>query len=149
MRLSKLLLLCMWIGLTGCGDPIGTACRFEGSGFSASDNCRYRCMAVRNIRCPDGTDIRPQLCSGKPDCTPGSCATGEVCYHVADPFNTESYCLPENVCGSFTPAELDAWSERSMLRAAEMRADYEARKLRRQRMKTVPAPDAVQHGTRD
>ncbi|MEZ5597869.1 MAG: hypothetical protein R3E84_16030 [Pseudomonadales bacterium] len=136
----RLLCVVLSFGLFGCKDPIGTTCSFEGSGFTASDNCRHRCLDTRSIQCPDGREIRPRMCSGAPGCEPGTCAANEVCYHVADPFEVESYCLPANVCGPLDADALADWSTHSMEHAAGLRAESAARKARALEHTSVPGP---------
>ncbi len=127
--------------LAGCGDPIGAPCEFSGSGFTASDNCRHRCLEHRSITCPDGTVIqRPKICSGARQCEPGGCANGQACYHVSDPFNKESYCLPNNLCGPLSAEEIAFWESSSKAAADELIAEWEAKKQKRQ--PTAPTPSA-------
>lgn len=119
--------------LSGCsGDPIGTACKFEGSGFHASTNCQYRCLETRAIQCPEGNVIRPAVCSGTIGCQPGGCGPGQVCYTMQDPFEEESFCVTANLCGSYQATTLADWEQTSASSAATLRAEYEARKRRRE-----------------
>ena len=127
--------------LTACGgDPIGAPCEFKGSGFSAGDNCRYRCLDTRQIICPDGSSLRPSQCSGASGCEPGGCPDGQVCYAIDDPFNRESYCVPADLCGGLSPAALDGWEQESFERAAATRALYEEKRRRREAAKAAGEP---------
>ena len=118
--------------LAGCGDPIGTPCAIQGSGFHASDDCRYRCLQYRGINCPDGSAVNPHICSGEERCAPGSCPQGQICYHIADPFNEESYCVPADVCGSVDQSRLSQWESDSAAAAQALRLEY----LERQRLRS-------------
>jgi len=131
LRIPLLAMLLGVITAAGCGDPIGSPCRFTGSGFTASDNCRYQCLETRNIVCPDGAQTRPQVCSGARHCSPGECPHGQVCYHVADPFEEQSYCVPETICGAYPTDALAKWSAQSVETAAALRDEYAERKARR------------------
>ncbi|MEM7099808.1 MAG: hypothetical protein AAF541_16190 [Pseudomonadota bacterium] len=131
--------------IAACGDPIGTACQFEGSGFTASDNCRYRCLEYRAISCPDGTQIQgPKICSGAQQCEPGSCPSGQTCYHVPDPFEKESYCLPADICGELSSHAIGLWEKESKAVSDELVAEWETKQARRQNQVTSPA--AVNEG---
>lgn len=135
-----LLALGMCLLLAGCGDPVGASCRFEGSGFTASDNCRHRCLQYREIVCPDGRAIRPQICSGERQCVPGSCPDGQVCYHVDDPFELESYCVPADVCGGQSARALERWEQASLATSRETLAEWQAKQQRRGKLTpTAPA----------
>ena len=134
MRISGILRLVglyILIGLAGCGDPIGTPCAIQGSGFHASDECRHRCLQYRKITCPGGDLVNPHICSGPKQCVPGSCPDGQTCYHIADPFNEESYCVPSDVCGAMNAAQLRQWENQSAAIASKLRTEYEARRERR------------------
>lgn len=117
--------------LSACGDPVGTSCHFTGSGFTASDNCRYRCLQHREVACPDGNNIRPKVCSGPQQCMPGGCPSGQTCYHINDPFNKESYCVSDNICGDQTPNVLLQWEKSSLAIAEKTLAEYAERKRQR------------------
>ena len=137
---GRLLALGMCLLLAGCGDPIGTSCRFQGSGFTASDNCRHRCLEHRRIVCPDGRAIRPQICSGRRQCAPGSCPGGQVCYHVDAPFELESYCVPADICGSQPAGVLKRWEQASLATSRETLAEWQVKKQQRgQLTPTAPA----------
>ena len=128
--------------LVACGDPIGAACHFEGSGFTASDNCRHRCLQYRALVCPDGRTLKPQICSGEPLCEPGACPAGQVCYHVNDPFEKESYCLPADICGRQSAAGLAAWEQASLEISEKSVAAWEAKQQLRSKLNaTAPAED--------
>lgn len=141
-RRSANLLMSLSIGLvlTGCGDPIGTACEFRGSGFHASTNCTYRCLETRVIACPGGEQLRPPVCSGRTACQPGECPQGQICYHVQDPFEEESFCIEDTLCAGLSAAELQRWERETQVTAAALRAEYEAR-MQRRRAITSPALD--------
>ena len=142
MTAARYLLLALFpaLLLAACGDPIGAACHFEGSGFTASDNCRHRCLQYRAVVCPDGTTLKPQICSGRPQCGPGACPAGEVCYHVNDPFEKESYCLPADICGRQSAAGLAAWEQVSLAISRQSIAAWEAKRQARTKLKaTAPA----------
>lgn len=127
--------------LVGCaGDPMGADCEFRGSGFHASTNCRYRCLETRAIECPDGALIRPAVCSGKTDCSPGDCAEGTVCYTMQDAFSEESFCIPRDLCGDYPENALAAWEKEKQVAAAALRAEYEERRRLRERNAQQTAP---------
>lgn len=108
--------------LAGCGQPVGTACTIEGSGFTARHPCASKCLSRWNVRCPNGDVVQPQICAGKSDCQPGSCPTGQVCYHFEDPFDDVSYCLPKTVCGRpLNQQEARNWERHSEERASQLR----------------------------
>lgn len=128
--------------LAGCGQPVGTACTIEDSGFTARHPCASKCLSRWNVRCPNGDVVQPQVCAGKSDCQPGSCPTGQVCYHFEDPFDAVSYCLPKTVCGSLL--------NQQQARDWELRSQEVARKLRQRRKQhiapaktSVPAPTST------
>lgn len=134
----SLLALCALL-LSGCGDPIGTPCKFSGSGFTASDNCRYRCLEHRTIHCPDDTVLAgPKVCSGQRQCNPGECPNGQTCYHVPDPFKKESYCIDSNLCGDYSAAELSAWELDAKRISDEKIAAWQAKQQRMQNKPTLP-----------
>ena len=141
VAVRHLLLVAIPLLTAGCGDPIGSACQFTGSGFQASDNCRHRCLQYRPISCPGGQQINPHICSGRRDCTPGSCGTGELCYTVEDPFNLESYCVPADVCGALTPSTIAEFEAASQSKAERLRAAYTEKQRRRKTAKPTTAPD--------
>ena len=117
--------------LSGCGAAPGDPCAIEGDGFQASDNCRYRCLQHRPITCPDRREINPQVCSGKPGCTPGSCGAGELCYTVFDPTNLESYCIPADLCGPLDEAQQQNLEAGSLQEARALRARHAAQQLKK------------------
>ena len=124
----------------GCGDPVGTPCVIQGSGFQASHDCRYRCLQYRSITCPDGSAVNPHICSGQEQCTSGSCPQGQFCYHIADPFNEESYCVPADVCGNIDQTRLSGWESDSAAAAQALRLEYlERQRLRSDAPATKPA----------
>lgn len=126
----------VWIGLlmlAACGDPVGSACDFVGSGFTASDNCRHFCLEHRAINCPDGAQINPHICSGKRQCDSGGCPDGQVCYHVDDPFNKESYCVPDDICGPQSPEVLAIWEKATLKRSDDTLREWEEKKERRRK----------------
>jgi hypothetical protein len=125
--------------LGACGDPIGSPCRFQGSGFQASDNCRHQCMQTRNVVCPDGTNLRPEICSGRSQCEPGSCPQGQICYHVDD-LNMQSYCILADTCGELAPDTLHEWELKSYAVNRATVDAWEAKKRRMSKNKT-PAMD--------
>ncbi len=138
--MQKLISLTLLLLLFGCGDPPGTACSMTGSGFSASDNCRHRCLQHQNIVCPDGNSISPDICSGKRQCNPGGCPDGQLCYHVNDPFEKESYCVVADICGVQTLDVLAAWEQSSLKAAEESMAIWTEKQNRRGELKvTAPA----------
>ena len=121
--MKRLTLLVVTLLITGCGDPIGSACQIAGSGFTAKHNCRHKCLQYREIVCPDGQRIRSASCSGKPDCTPGSCASGQLCYHIQDPFERESYCVAGDICGQYPASALQQWERQSQSSAEQLRRE--------------------------
>ncbi len=130
-------LLLMLSLLAGCGDPVGAQCDFQGSGFTASDNCRYRCLEHRTIHCPDGTVVQgPKICSGATQCDPGGCPDDQACYHVRDGFKKQSYCVPTTLCGELAPAALAQWELDSKRLSDAMVEQWERK---RERMKNNPA----------
>ncbi len=134
------LALCSALLLFGCGDPIGAPCDFTGSGFTASDNCRHRCLEHRTIECPDGSEIKgPKVCSGRTQCDPGECGDGQVCYHVSDPFEKDSYCIENTMCGALETSELTAWEAASKSRSDELIKAWEEKQTRRTNAPTKPA----------
>lgn len=125
--------------LNGCGDPIGSPCDFTGSGFTASDNCRYRCLEHRTIACPDGSEVKgPKVCSGPTQCNPGECGDGQVCYHASDPFEKDSYCIESTMCGSLDSGELDAWETASKDQSDALIAEWKAKQKRRNKVVSEP-----------
>jgi hypothetical protein len=126
---KTLLLMVLVLMVSGCGRPAGSACLFEGSGFTASDPCATRCLSHWDIACPDGTVVHPKVCAGKKDCTPGSCPDGQVCYAFDDPFEDRRYCIPDNVCGVLPDAAARAhWEQAAAQKAAATRAKWEAKR---------------------
>lgn len=135
----------LWLGsvvlallVAGCGNPVGTPCSIEGSGFTASHDCATKCLSRWTVNCPDGTTVRPGVCAGDSGCQPGECPSGQVCYHFDDPFETRSYCIPDNVCGMQPDDDVRSrWELDSKTAAAAMRARYESK--RQPRTATAPA----------
>lgn len=133
-----------WLGsaalallVTGCGNPVGTPCSIEGSGFTASHDCATKCLARWTVNCPDGATVRPGVCAGVSGCQPGECPSGQVCYHFDDPFETRSYCIPDNVCGMQPDDDVRSrWELDSKAAAAAMRSRYESK--RQPRAATAP-----------
>ena len=104
------------------GDPVGESCRITGSSFFASHDCTHKCLQHRQIICPSGDRIRPKVCSGKADCDPGNCPDGQVCYTIDDPYNRESYCVHNDICGApLNDADARQWERESRDRAVETR----------------------------
>lgn len=129
MKRKAALFLLVVLGLLigACGQPIGTACQISGSGFHAKDPCANKCLSRWAVNCPDGSRLTPNVCTGKKDCTPGSCPQGQACYSFDDPFDERSYCIPESACGSpLSAGQRLRWEEDSANTAAQMRARYEA-----------------------
>jgi len=140
-------IVCLLIGLGAllgaCGQPVGASCMITGSGFTAKDPCANQCLSRWSLRCPDGSRLTPNVCTGKQGCTPGSCPQGQVCYSFDDPFEERSYCIPDNLCGGApTSAQLRHWERDSAARAAAIRAKYEA-KSTRQGGKVAPTAEPV------
>lgn len=132
--------------LAGCGDPVGAQCDFQGSGFTASDNCRHRCLEHRTIHCPDGSVVQgPKICSGATQCDPGDCPDDQACYHVRDGFKKQSYCVPTTLCGELAPAVKAQWELDSKRISDDLVKQWE---LKRERMKGNPptAPAVVLPG---
>lgn len=127
--------------VAGCGDNIGAACEITGSGFTAKHNCRVKCLYYNDVQCPDGSTLKPQMCSGASNCNPGSCPDGQICYSYDDPFEKESYCVPATLCGEQTDAALAAWERESRRRADATREAMEQR-MQRRRLNTTPAGTA-------
>lgn len=66
------------------------------------------------------------------------------CYHVNDPFEKESYCLPADICGQQSAAALAAWEQASLAISEKSLAAREAKKLRLGELKpTAPAKEPV------
>ena len=129
-------------GLGGCGDPIGSPCEFQGSGFTASDNCRHRCLQHRTIHCPDGTEIKgPRVCSGPTQCDPGTCGEGEACYHTRDPFKKQSHCVQTSLCGDLAEGTVNQWEADSKQLSDGLIKEWEAKQQRRKQATTSEAPD--------
>lgn len=124
--------------LVGCGSTSGTPCETTGSGFTASHNCQHRCLSRTSIFCPSKERILPKVCSGAPDCEPGSCPQGEVCYTINDAFEDVSYCIPETVCGDIDKQELAAWERFTKQLAGQTRLEQELKEQRRRGAATQP-----------
>ncbi|XOV84960.1 MAG: hypothetical protein ACFHXK_07510 [bacterium] len=146
----KLLLTCLSVLLlSGCGNPAGTPCQITGSGFTASHDCRHKCLSRWTVECPDGRRVTPGTCSGSFACTPGSCPDGQVCYHDNDPFDDRSYCVVANTCGSLSASDLKHWEITTVARQHEVIAARLEKEARRQKwrkenpgVKTTPtSPD--------
>ena len=115
----------------GCGEPPGAPCEIVGSGFTARDACRHRCLSRWQLTCPDGERITPGICTGAFDCEPGSCPAGQLCYSDDDPFEDRSFCVPAEVCGPLDAEAIRRFElERvaAQAEAAAMRAEKEARR---------------------
>lgn len=119
--------------LVGCGNPAGTPCETTGSGFTASHDCKYRCLSRWTVACPDGNRVTPGTCSGAFECSPGSCPDGQVCYHDADPFDDRSFCVMANTCGNLSGAALRDWELKTVLRQNEVIAARLEKEARRQK----------------
>jgi hypothetical protein len=133
--------LCASLWLVGCGQSAGAPCAFKGDGFQSRHNCATQCLARWDVRCPDGSDLRPAVCAGRKGCTPGSCPDGQVCYSFDDPFEEVSYCIPDNVCGAATSIDLlRRWEQDSADKAAASRAAMAAKRQHRSGAVTVPVP---------
>ncbi len=132
IRPMKLLLgLSITLLLGACGNPAGTACETEGSGFTASHDCKHRCLSRWGVICPDGSSVAPSTCSGSFGCSPGSCPDGQVCYHDVDPFDDRSFCIVSNTCGDLSKPALQEWELTSVARQQEVieaRLEKEARR---------------------
>lgn len=127
-KLASFAVLQMVIALlVSCGSTSGTPCETVGSGFTASHDCRHKCLSRTAIVCPDESRTLPKLCSGQLGCAPGGCEEGEVCYSVNDPFEQVSFCIPESVCGPMNPQEKTAWEVFSQQLAAQSRRQHELR----------------------
>ncbi len=107
--------------IPACGAGMGQPCEIVGSGFTASHDCRYKCLSLTNVLCPDGNRLKPKLCTGPLQCQPGTCPNGSVCYAVDDPFDEVSYCVPETTCPGVNQDELNSWERRSFERATQTR----------------------------
>ncbi|MEZ5573912.1 MAG: hypothetical protein R3E64_18140 [Halioglobus sp.] len=119
---------------SGCRDPIGTPCIIEGTGFTASHNCRGKCLYYNAVICPDGRAVVPKFCSGATQCEPGSCPDGQVCYNYDDPFDEKNYCIPDDLCGPMSSENRSAWEREALLRAQSTRAKW----ARKRPMATKP-----------
>ncbi len=75
-------------------------------------------------------------------CDPGGCPDGQVCYHVADPFDKESYCLPAGICGPMSAGELAVWEATSRAKAEELIGQWQAKKQKRQQTRPMPTVEA-------
>ncbi len=129
------------VGLVcACGEPVGSPCQIVGDGFHARDACAHRCLSRWSITCPGGEAVVPGVCSGDFGCSPGSCPSGQVCYHDNDPFDDRSYCLPADVCGAQSADVLTRWERRTLDRQEEIRAARRAPPaLRAKPVPTAPA----------
>lgn len=129
----------LWLTVLGCEDPAGTPCELSSGmlGFGFSDDCQGRCLALTTVICPDGSEVRRAVCSGREDCTMGRCAAGEACYAVPDPFEEETFCAPEGICGALDPAAIQAWERHSHANARDVREEW-AKKRRARVDKTSP-----------
>ncbi len=139
--LALLALATLVVVPSGCGDPVGTECRISGSGFHARHGCRHRCLSRWQVSCPDGRRVTPNTCSGAFGCRPGSCPDGQVCYHDDDPFDDRSFCVVATTCGEIDRAALAEWERESLEAQERMRAEREAKQLRRERWR-AQHPDA-------
>ncbi len=118
---AYLLFIAASVALAGCGDPIGSACSIRGSGFTASNDCRNKCLMYKKIRCPDGSRIAPKVCSGKESCTTGGCPSGQICYFEDDGTDETSYCVLAETCGVQSDDSLAQWEQDSFTIAEETR----------------------------
>ena len=110
---------------------MGAPCEITGSGFTASHDCRHKCLSRTAIVCPDETKTSPKLCSGVSGCQPGECGDGEICYTVNDPFEQVSYCIPDTVCGLSSVGEKKAWEAFANQVATQTRLQQEIKEQRR------------------
>lgn len=132
------------LAAVGCGAGPGEPCATSGSGFTASDPCRSKCLDRWGIECPGGETIHPGLCAGREGCEPGACPDDQICYRFNDPFENRTFCIPRTVCPD-APADEDGrrrWEELSIERAEKTRAEYERRKGAPQR-DPDPAPQTT------
>lgn len=126
--------------LAACGKPAGSPCSITGSGFTASHDCKTKCLSRWGVNCPDGSRVTPGVCAGREGCTPGSCPDGLACYSFDDPIEERSYCLPETVCGSALSADARlSWEQHSADAAAAKRAAWSAKFPPRSGAVTAPA----------
>ncbi len=110
-------------------------------GFGFDDPCRNQCLELEDVTCLDGSTVRKAVCSGRQGCNPGSCPDGQLCYAFEDPFEEESYCIPDDICGvPPAPAEQRlAWERESRSRSDAVRARFEKRSEQRTGESTSPA----------
>lgn len=135
------LALSLLLSLSGCGDPAGTPCTTTGSGFTASHDCRHRCLSRWQLTCPSGERITPSLCTGTFDCEPGGCPDGQVCYHDDDPFDDRSFCVVKTICGPLGEEELAQWELDRVNLQADVRAKREEKEARKAKWR-AENPDA-------
>ncbi len=136
----------LWIAcaafLFSCGDSAGEACQIAGSGFHASDPCRHKCLSRWKITCPDGQRVQPNQCTGTFDCAPGSCPSGQVCYHDNDPFEDRSFCVADRICGPADTETLKRWEMQTKARQVQVRLEREEKRRLRSELKSVSASAA-------
>lgn len=139
-RASRALLTLTVLLLAACGKPAGSPCSITGDGFTARHNCATKCLSRWTVNCPDGSKLTPNVCAGRQDCTPGSCPENQACYSFDDPFEKQSYCVPDTVCGApMTPAARARWEQDSSDAAAATRAAWAAKFPKRNGGITAPA----------
>ncbi len=90
-----LLILLLFFSVSCRNDPIGTPCVRKGDGFTASHNCKTKCLSIWKITCPDGSKGNSKVCAGNEGCERHGCSKGEVCYQTN--FD-RAYCIPESIC---------------------------------------------------
>ena len=133
-------IVCLFVALllAGCGSNTGAPCEIVGSGFTASHDCRHKCLSRTAIVCPNDARVLPKVCSGVAGCEPGGCGEGEVCYTVNDPFEDVSYCIPELVCEFKDAREKSAWELFSQQLATQSRLRQDMRQQRRKQTTNSP-----------
>lgn len=123
--------------LAGCGAEIGTPCEQTEGMFGLSDPCSSQCLGLWTMTCPGDREIKPAICAGTHGCTPGSCPEGQLCYAYPDPFEDQTYCVPDDVCGPLDPAAGAAWETSA---AAAWKAQQEKFGKKKPGSKTTTAP---------
>lgn len=123
----------------GCAKPAGAPCLITGDGFHARHGCATQCLSRWRVNCPDGGYVLPAVCAGRKGCELGSCPNGQVCYHFDDPFESLTYCIPDDVCGELSSAEVRArWERDAAEEAAAKRAAFDAKRPAGRRGTTSP-----------